>query len=93
MDDKHLGRSWVCEKCGFPAKSRSQLYTHKRSKHGPTNFACVLCDYVSASTADLEDHKRSFHLGEITKQSPSKNNERKRKERESQLDFTCLFAM
>ena len=89
MDDKHLGRSWVCEKCGFPAKSRSQLYTHKRRKHGPTNFACVLCEYVSASTADLEDHKRSFHLGEITKQSPSKNNERKRKERESQLDFTC----
>ena len=89
IDDKHLGKSWVCEKCGFPAKSRAQLYIHKTSKHGPTNFVCPFCDFVSSSNADFEDHKRSFHQGEVVKISPQKNNEKRRKEREAQMDLTC----
>ena len=89
IDDKHLGKSWVCEKCGFPAKSRAQLYTHKTNKHGSTNFVCPFCDFVSSSNADLEDHKRTFHAGETVKISPQKNNEKRRKEREAQMDLTC----
>ena len=89
IDDKHLGKSWVCEKCGFPAKSRAQLYKHKIEKHAPANFVCSFCDFVSSSNTDLEDHKRSVHQGEVVKMSPQKNNERRRKEREAQMDLTC----
>ena len=63
----HLGRRFLCEDCGYRARSAANLRGHIKVKHEGKNFECELCFKKFGSNNNLKNHvsQNTFLNGSI----------------------------
>lgn len=59
----HLGKRFLCNRCGYKARSSANLRGHIRNRHEATRFSCDICSRVFKSNSNLKSHRR-IHTGE-----------------------------
>ena len=60
----HLGKRFLCQQCGYKARSSANLRGHIKNRHETTNFSCDICNRSFKSTSNLKNHLR-IHTGEM----------------------------
>ena len=55
--EKHEGREYSCNLCGFQAAYSSQLSRHKAEKHKVRKFECKSCDYTTSRRDNMRSHR------------------------------------
>ena len=59
----HLGRRFLCQQCGYKAKSASNLRGHVKSRHQLKSIQCPTCPKMFSTRNNLKTHER-VHTGE-----------------------------
>ena len=59
----HLGKRYLCQECGFRARSSANLRGHVKQKHEAKQHNCKMCDKKFSSGNNLKNHMR-IHTGE-----------------------------
>ena len=59
----HLGKRYLCQDCGFRARSSANLRGHVKAKHEAKQYCCKDCGRKFSSGNNLKNHMR-VHTGE-----------------------------
>jgi len=59
----HLGRRFLCQQCGYKAKSASNLRGHIKTRHQSKSIKCLTCNKMFSTRHNLKTHER-VHTGE-----------------------------
>jgi len=89
--NKHSGLLRQCDQCEFSMfGQKGVLKRHKSMMHKATRFICQFCTFTAETDNDVKSHKEEVHPEKQTYQVDSiKSNERRRKEKESLIDYSC----
>ena len=59
----HLGKRFLCQECGYRARSSANLRGHVKARHEARQHNCPLCGKKFSSANNLKNHMR-IHTGE-----------------------------
>ena len=59
----HLGKRYLCQECGFRARSSANLRGHVKTRHEAKQHSCQVCSRKFSSGSNLKNHMR-VHTGE-----------------------------
>ena len=55
---------FLCQECGYRARSSANLRGHVKARHEARQFACDICNKSFSSGNNLKNHMR-IHTGEV----------------------------